>query len=295
MQNKHIVCYYTFICFFIQSWCERPTLLTSVSLSLWLNIESLRGTGSWTRWRSRVFLSFSENVRCQGDWKGIGNSCYYFSIQDIRSWDGARKRCRSLGGDLAVIENPDVLRNISETSDRITLGLFPYYVGLRVTVTNVTQAIAWNDGRTVDNRLWKDTPRISSDVRCGVITKFDNQLILQNCSTLSGFICQSKAGEIWFCSLTHSVGHSLTDRSICRWHWIEKYSKFFVFSCFGITSNWRYTFYLLLLWKGIVSYIVFTLQKFHLRSMLYFRSCEKNCHSIFFFFRHKNPGGVWRF
>ena len=101
-----------------------------------------------------IFLS--ESKLCSPDWIEIGSSCYKLSINAKKTWNEARKDCRSRGSDLADL--------------------------------NSTKSIPPRDKK---QSLWVNSVR---DKKCLSLTTYSNRVSFQDCNMKQGFICKSEAG-----------------------------------------------------------------------------------------------------
>ncbi|XP_032218080.2 uncharacterized protein LOC5517708 isoform X2 [Nematostella vectensis] len=135
---------------------------------------------------------------CFPGWISSGSSgCLRFYVNDKRTWDGARVECRRIGGDLATIHDSNALVDTSKILETITSALAPFHVGMRDTVTNVTQHLTWIDGKTVPRGLWKSGyPKTGDNPLCAGVTEIHPGLVLHACSLLTGFICQRSSVDM---------------------------------------------------------------------------------------------------
>ncbi|XP_048583250.1 uncharacterized protein LOC116612520 [Nematostella vectensis] len=138
-----------------------------------------------------------EDHTCFPGWISSGSSgCLRFYVNDKRTWVSARVECLRIGGDLAIIRDSKALSDISKILETIAARA-PFHVGMRNTVTNVTQNLTWVNGKTVQSRLWKSGyPKTGDEPLCAGLTKVHPGLVLHACSLLTGFICQRNSVDM---------------------------------------------------------------------------------------------------
>lgn len=120
-------------------------------------------------------ISFSEkNPGCLLNWVRLEDSCFRFHIENIQTWNDARKTCRSFHGDLI---NGKILRSLR---------------------TLLLENLFENVKKNVDWTLWYKKFQLHKNVgvRCGAFHLIKNVTEYKKCSEKKhGFICQSNPGK----------------------------------------------------------------------------------------------------
>lgn len=120
---------------------------------------------------------------CSAGWQKILNGCYQFSISTKVTWAAAHARCRSVSGDLAVLNSSGILDAIIMRLKQMSITQKELFVGfLR------SKKWVWNGGGTVDTGLWKPGfPKFLVGDSC---TAFIGGWIVDvSCDLRYGFIC----------------------------------------------------------------------------------------------------------
>nr|XP_057909070.1 CD209 antigen-like protein 2 isoform X2 [Doryrhamphus excisus] len=125
---------------------------------------------------------------CEHGWKHFQSSCYLINNaenENRKTWEGARQSCYDASSDLAVIENQEHMKFISNNSwdSQGTLG---YWVGLRVE----DDKWKWANGSDATIR-WKPKGYDSGDA-CAISVTSD-RLKAVGCSTTQRWICKKTA------------------------------------------------------------------------------------------------------
>ncbi|XP_071552160.1 C-type lectin domain family 6 member A-like [Panulirus ornatus] len=70
-------------------------------------------------------------ARCPDSFFGVGGSCYYFPTSGPWLWNEAREECKKLGADLAILNTPQELGDLSSVLHRQFKDAAdgPFYVG----------------------------------------------------------------------------------------------------------------------------------------------------------------------
>uniref|UniRef100_A0A8C7X3V9 C-type lectin domain-containing protein n=1 Tax=Oryzias sinensis TaxID=183150 RepID=A0A8C7X3V9_9TELE len=84
---------------------------------------------------------------CPSGWIGFGSSCYFFS-RESKSWDEARKFCRTREADLLAINSTD------EKTFLVAFSNIPVWIGLTDKVQEGTWK--WVDGSPLTLKFWEE-------------------------------------------------------------------------------------------------------------------------------------------
>ena len=127
----------------------------------------------------------------------MGPSCLRLFVNTRRTWDGARASCRQQGGDLFLVNNAVFFSNdLMNLLASITNSETNFYVGLRLIRSKFgLNNWLWIDETSVNKQQWKHGYPLSDEkYACGVLSRINGELMNTDCSSMNGFICESRQG-----------------------------------------------------------------------------------------------------
>lgn len=117
----------------------------------------------------------------------------YFMGHATASFRDARKNCMNLGGDLAIVENPDVITKLQDSGK---ISSSPYWIGATdCSVSTFTEHLfRWVDGveieKTTYKKYWLNEGPINADYNCALYDPGNGKISEDLCDGIKPYLCE---------------------------------------------------------------------------------------------------------